>query len=147
MRRRDLLLAPLPLLLARAAWAHSYQLGAIEIGHPWARPSVTGAAAAFLALGNTGKASDRLIGGATPIADQVILRREDGVALDYLELLPRRPLLLRPGGKYLGLPHLKGLLALEDSFPLTLRFANAGEIDVTVTVEDGPEDSSINPRA
>jgi len=50
MRRRDLLLAPLPFLFARIAWAHSYRLGPIEIGHPWARPSVTGAAAVFLAL-------------------------------------------------------------------------------------------------
>jgi copper(I)-binding protein len=138
MRRRDLFLAPLPFLWPGLDRAHAYRQGPIEIGHPWARPSVTGAAAVFLALSNTGKASDRLVGGATPIAEQVILRREDGTALDYLELLPHRPLLLRPGGKYLGLPGLTRLLALDDTFPLTLRFANAGEIEVSVTVEDGP---------
>jgi len=34
---------------------------------------------------------------------------------------------------------LKRLLALDDTFPLMLRFANAGEIEVSVMVEDGPE--------
>src|SRR6185437_15961253 len=50
-----------------------------------------------------------------------------------------RPVALRPGGKYIGLRGLKGPLALEDSFAVTLRFANAGEIAVTVMVEDGPD--------
>ena len=43
MNRRNLLLAPLTLLLApfgaSPVRAHSYTLGKIEIGHPWAEPS------------------------------------------------------------------------------------------------------------
>jgi copper(I)-binding protein len=35
---------------------------------------------------------------------------------------------------------LKGPLALDDSCPLTLRFDHAGEVTVTVLVEDGPEE-------
>jgi periplasmic copper chaperone A len=138
MLRRILLLAPLPLLLARAARAHSYKLGAIEIGHPWARPSVTGKAAVFLALANSGFDSDRLVGGTTPIAREVILRDADGSTLDELDLLPHRPVALRPGGKYIALLGLAGPLALDDSFALTLRFGNAGEITVKVMVEDAP---------
>ncbi|HYM04859.1 MAG TPA: copper chaperone PCu(A)C [Stellaceae bacterium] len=139
MRRRDLLLAPFLLLAPRPVAAHSYALGPIEVGHPWARPSITGAAAVFMALGNTGKSSDRLIAAMSPIAEQVFLRAEDGSEVEYYELLPRRPVALRPGGKYIGLRGVKGLLALEDSFPMTLRFAAAGDMEVTVTVEDGPE--------
>lgn len=139
MRRRDLLLAPLPLLLARSARAHSYKLGPIEIGHPWAQPSVTGKAALFLALSNTGRNPDRLIGGATPSAQEVLLRDEDGSTLEYLDLLPHRPVVLRPGRRYIALLGLKGPLALDDSIPMTLRFAAAGEIAVTATIEDGPE--------
>jgi len=138
--RRALLLSPLVLLLPlRTASAHSYRLGAIEIGHPWSRPSVTGTAAVFLALSNTGRSTERLIGGKTPIADEVILRDKDGSPLEYLELLPRRPVALRPGGRYIGIRGLKGPLALEDSFALTLRFASAGEVAVNVMVEDGPD--------
>jgi copper(I)-binding protein len=139
MRRRDLLLSLLALLLPLRAEAHSYRLGAIEVGHPWARPSVSGAAAVFLALANNGRGPDRLVGGTTPIADQVILREDDGSPLESLELLPHRPVALRPGGRYVGLRGLKGPLALDDSFPLTLRFASAGEVTVSVTVEDGPD--------
>lgn len=140
MLRRALLLVPVSLLLARRARAHSYKLGAIEIGHPWARPSVTGKAAVFLALANTGLDTDRLIGGATPIAREVILRAADGSTLDELDLPPHRPVALRPGGKYIALLDLAGPLALDDSFALTLRFAGAGEITVTVKVEDAPDD-------
>ena len=139
MRRRLLLATPLA-LLARPAWAHSYRLGNIEIGHPWARPSATDAAAVFLAMSNLGRNTDRLTGGATPVAKEVLLRDQDGSALEYLELPPHHPLALRPGRRYIALRGLKGPLALDDSFPLTLRFDHAGEVTVTVMVEDGPEE-------
>jgi copper(I)-binding protein len=139
MHRRLLLLAPL-LLLAKRARAHSYALGAIEIGHPWARPSATGKAAVFLAMNNTGNELERLTGGSTPIADEVALRAADGSPLEEMDLLPHRPVPLRPGGRYIALLGLKSPLALDDSFPLSLRFAPAGEITVTVRVEDWPEE-------
>ena len=141
MLRRALLLAPFSLLLLpRRASAHSYKLGAIEIGHPWARPSVTGKAAVFLALANTGYDTDRLTGGSTPIAHEVFLRDTDGSTLEELTLSPHRPVALRPGGRYIALLGLANPLALDDTFPLTLRFAGAGEITVTVRVEDAPEE-------
>jgi len=139
MHRRLILLAPLSLALVRAAGAHSYKRGPIEIGHPWARPSVTGKAAVFVALSNTGRTSDRLTGGSTPVAKEVLLRAEDGSPLEYLDLLPHHPIALKPGRKYIALLGLTGFLSLEDSFPLTLRFENAGDITVTVLVEDGPD--------
>jgi copper(I)-binding protein len=139
MTRRGLLLFGLALLLpARSARAHSYRLGPVEIGHPWARPSVTGAAAVFLALSNTGDTTMRLTGGASPVAREVLLRAEDGSPLEYLELPPHRPLALRPGRKYIALLGLSAPLALDESFPLTLRFASLGEVTVTVMVEDAP---------
>jgi len=140
MRRRLLLAVPLALVALRKARAHSYKLGNIEIGHPWARPSVTDAAAVFLAMSNLGRNTDRLTGGTTPIAKEVLLRDQDGSALDYLELPPHHPLALRPGRRYIALRGLKGPLALDDSFPLTLRFDHAGEVTVTVMVEEGPEE-------
>jgi copper(I)-binding protein len=141
MRRRRLLLAPVALLAgASAARAHSFRLGSIEIGHPWAKPAVTDGAAVFLALSNVGATADRLVGGSTPIADEVILRAQDGSPLDYIDLFPKRPVALRPGRRYIGLRGLKLPLALDDTFPLTLRFALAGSIDVTVMVEEGPSE-------
>jgi periplasmic copper chaperone A len=139
--RRRLFLLGLPLLLqAGAAQAHSYRLGPIEIGHPWARPSVTDAAAVFLALANTGTSTVRLVGAASPIGREVLLRDEDGSSLEYLELPPHRPMALRPGRKYIALLGLTEPLALDETFPLTLRFTPLGDVTVTVMVEAGPED-------
>src|ERR1700686_3743250 len=140
MHRRIVLAAPLALFAARPASAHSYQLGVIEIGHPWGRPSGTEATAVFVALSNTGHSNEHLVGGATPIAREVLLRAEDGAPLDSLELLPHHPGALRAGRKYIALRGLKRPLALDDSFPLALRFDRAGEITITVMVEAGPEE-------
>ena len=57
---RRLALAALVAILALPALALDYKLGAIEIGHPWARPSVTGKAAVFIAFSNTSDSTDRL---------------------------------------------------------------------------------------
>jgi copper(I)-binding protein len=141
MRRRLLLAAPLALLaLGGRAAAHSYRLDDIEIGHPWAKPSVTQGAAVFLALSNVGQRSDRLVGGSTPVAEEVILRAQDGSPLEWIDLFPKRPVALRPGRRYIGLRGLKQHLAIDDAFPLTLRFAQAGSVAVTVTVEEGPSE-------
>lgn len=139
MRRRFLLLAPLSLALMRAVRAESYRLGPVEISQPWARPSVTAGAAVFVTLANAGNTIERLVGATTPVAQQVFLRDEDGTALESLDLLPHRPIALRPGRKYIGLHDINRPLALDDSFPLTLRFETIGEITVTVQVQDGPE--------
>jgi copper(I)-binding protein len=137
MDRRALLLMPLSLVLARSAAAQSFRLDAITVAHPWAKPSVDEAAALFLQLVNDGPRPDRLLGGAAPIAEKVILRARDGSAVDYFDLLPKRPVSLRPGRRYIALRGLNRPLALDDTFPLTLTFAEAGDLTVTVVVEAG----------
>lgn len=140
MKRRWLLLTPFSLAVAQAARAVPARLGAIAITHPWAPPSVTEAAALFVRMRNDGSRADRLIAGTTPIADTVIFRAEDGSPLEYFDLLPGRPVDLRPGRRYIALRDLKTPLALDDTFPITLRFAEAGSITVTAIVEAGLDD-------
>ncbi|HKT17761.1 MAG TPA: copper chaperone PCu(A)C [Stellaceae bacterium] len=140
MRRRALLLAPLSLLVAGRAAAKDFAAGPIRIIHPWAAPSATEAAAMFVELRNDSPRPDRLIAAATPVAQSVIFRERDGAPLEYFELLPRRPVRLRPGRRYIALRGLKRPLALDEVFPLTLRFAQAGSIAISVSVEAGPED-------
>jgi len=139
MPRRRLLLAPFALALGGATDAPSFARGAITVEHPWAKPSVTEAAAMFLRIVNDGPRADRLVGGTTPIAARVILRELDGSPLDYIDLLPRRPVTLRPGRRYIALRGLKRLLAIDEHFPLTLVFAATGPIELTVIVEEGFE--------
>jgi copper(I)-binding protein len=140
MKRRLFLLTPLSLLITRSAAASGFTLGAISIGHPWAAPSASEAAAMFMELRNDGPRADRLIAASTPVAGTVIFRARDGTPLEYYDLMPKRPMSLRPGGRYIALRDLKAPLALDDTFPVSLRFAEAGSVTITAAVEAGPED-------
>lgn len=137
MHRRALLTA-LFAAAATPACAHSYLLGSVEIGHPWARPTDAQLGAAYSVLAIKDDAADTLSGAETPIAQRVELRSAAGEALHGIEIAHGRPVVLRPGKAYLALVGLKQPLKLGDSFPLTLRFDIAGEITVTVMVENVP---------
>lgn len=140
MRRRALLAGALSLLAGRAA-AEEFRIDdSITVLKPWAKPSVSEAAAVFMTLRNEGPRDDRLIGGETPIAGLVILRELDGSPLEFMDLEPHRPVLLRPGRRYIALRGLKRLLAIDDSFPLRLFFAEAGALDLTVRVAEGMDE-------
>lgn len=138
MHRRALLIGLLSFAPATAAHAHSYVLGSVEIGHPWARPTDAQLGAAYSVLAIKGDAADTLSAAETPIAQRVELRNAAGEALRGIEVAPKQPVVLRPGKAYLALVGLKQPLKLGESFPLTLRFDVAGEITVTVMVENVP---------
>ena len=95
----------------------------------------------FLEMRNDGVRPDRLIAASTPVAGTVIFRARDGTPLEYYDLLPKRPISLQPGRRYLALRDLKGPLALDDTFPVTLQFAEAGSLTAMAVVEAGPDDS------
>ena len=131
-----------------AASAHGYSLGALKIGHPWSRPTPPSAptAAGYLSVTNTGKTADRLLGGASPLADKVevhemsmtggIMRMrpvEGGLAI-----APGQTVTLEPGGYHLMLIGPKRAFKLGDHIPATLRFEHAGEIKVEFYVETAP---------
>lgn len=137
MQRRALLIALLS-SAATTAQAHSYVLGPVEIGHPWARPTETQLGTAYSVLAIKGDAADTLSAAETPIAQRVELRNAAGEAVHGIEIAPGRPVVLRPGKAYLALVGLKQPLKLGESFPLSLRFDVAGEITVTVMVENVP---------
>lgn len=141
MNRRLLLLAPLSLIIPRAAWAASFKLGSITVSHPWVPPTAGEVAALFLEMRNDGPRPDRLIAASTPVANIAIFRARDGTPLEYYDLLPKRPVSLQPGRRYIALRELKGPLVLDDTFPITLQFAEAGTVSVTAVVEAGPEDA------
>jgi|SRR5215469_21338 len=144
MNRRSLILAPLTLALtalgASRVHAHSYTLGTIEIGHPWAEPSTGDVAAVFMALANMGDKPDRLIGAATQFADAAMFQDYGNRPVDAFDLPPNRPVALRPGGRRVVLQGVKHRLAAGDEFPLTLRFANAGQTAVMVMVQQQPSE-------
>ena len=134
---RSLLLGALVLAVSPAR----AQQGGVRIAHAWSRPAMAGrVGVAYLTVTDDG-APDQLVGASSPIATRVELHRsvvEHGVArmqaVSVLPVAPGKPAVLAPGGYHFMLLDLKQPLVAGHSFPLTLRFANAGTVATTVSV-------------
>ncbi|HEU4459615.1 MAG TPA: copper chaperone PCu(A)C [Methylibium sp.] len=140
---KHLLVTSLGLAFAAAAAAHSFQAGDIQVGHPWARPTVAGqkGGGGFLKLTSKGKA-DRLIGASAAFAERVELHSmsmEGDVMkmrpVDAIDVPAGQTVELKPGGLHLMFIGLKQPLAKDSKVPLKLRFEKAGEVTVDVKVE------------
>ncbi len=97
---------------------------------------------AFVTLVNAGGADDTLIAASTPVAGRVEFHshvHQDGLMKmrqqDKVSVAAGQNLTFSPSGLHLMLQDLKGQLKPGQTFPLTLTFAKAGGIAVTVAVE------------
>jgi periplasmic copper chaperone A len=136
---------------AALALAHDYTLAGVKIEHPWARPTVPGqhTGGAFLLVSNPGTSADRLLGGRTPAAERVEMHtmRMEGEVMRMRELaavdVPARGRVeFKPGALHLMLTGLKAPLKAGDKVPLVLRFEKAGEIEVSLQVENAPPEAA-----
>src|SRR5690606_23413610 len=127
---------------ATASEKSSATIGQLSVEKAWARATVPGAAVGggFVSIRNKGD-DDRLIGAESPVAARVELHTmtlQDGVMRmrqpDAIELPAGKGVELRPGGHHLMLMDLVRPLREGESFPVTLRFEKAGEIEVPVQV-------------
>ncbi|PMR74741.1 copper chaperone PCu(A)C [Billgrantia endophytica] len=149
----SLLLAAGP-LLAIPAMAHDYQLGDVRIDHPFATPAPPSVphGAAYLAITVEGDEPAVLIGASTPASDTVEfhdMTMEGGIMrmrqVSEIEVPAGITQTMRPGGGYhLMLMGLVAPLREGDSFPLTLEFAELGEIEVHVSVQSAGEGSAAD---
>ncbi|HUT48153.1 MAG TPA: copper chaperone PCu(A)C [Alphaproteobacteria bacterium] len=116
-------------------------LGAIVVEQAWARASLTNNGAAYVVFRNIGKSTDRLIDIRSPVARRAELHThtmDKGIMrmrpLKAIEVHPGAPAVMRPGGDHIMLMGLTRKLKRGERFPITLRFAHAGEVTVMVTV-------------
>lgn len=133
------------LLLAATVSAHSFTLGALELGHPWSRamPEASPTGAAYLSIKNTGKQADTLLSASTPRADKAELHvhlNDNGVmrmreVSGGVAVAAGSEVKFAPGGYHIMLMGLKQPLKAGEHFPLTLKFAKSGSITVDVQVE------------
>lgn len=139
-------------LASLACQAHGYKVGAIDIGHPWARPTAAGqpTGGGYLKLANGGP-PDKLLSASSDVAASVELHSMslDGNVMrmrqvDAIDLPTGQTVELRPGGLHIMLVGLKAPLKEGDSFPLKLKFEKAGEVtvDVKVGVPGKPAEAS-----
>ncbi|MFY7941003.1 MAG: copper chaperone PCu(A)C [Burkholderiaceae bacterium] len=137
------LIAMLMVLTAFTSQAHSYKVGAIDIGHPWARPTAAGqkAGGGYLKLTNAG-AADRLVSVSSDVSDSVELHTMsmDGTVMrmrqvDGIDLPAGQTVELKPGGLHIMFIGLKAPLQEGSKFPVKLKFEKAGEVVVDVKVQ------------
>jgi copper(I)-binding protein len=115
---------------------------AIEVEKAWSRAAMQGrVGVVYLTIVDHG-AADRLTGVSSPVSEKAELHEsfnEGGVAkmrpVTSLVVEQAKPVVLAPGGYHIMLIGLKQPLKQGDVFPITLSFANAGQLTAQVTVE------------
>lgn len=133
------------LALGSAAVAQDYSAGPLKIEQPWTRATPAGAkvAGGYVAVTNTGSASDRLLGGSSEIAGKVEIHEmavNNGVMTmrglpEGVELKPGAKLELKPGGYHIMFMDLKRQLKEGEKIKGTLTFEKAGAVPVEFSVQ------------
>ncbi len=125
----------------------------VSVEQPWARASigVKRPGAAYMIVRNTGEDAVTLTGLATPLAMMPEIHESktnaDGVSsmtpVDEITIEAGESVALEPGGLHAMLMKLQNPMTEGESFPLTLTFADGGEVTVEVPIlgiaERGPE--------
>ena len=136
----------LPLVLtANAALADcaSWSLGDLTVTKPWSRATMGAQRPGvfYVEIRNAGAAEDALTKIATPAAKTPMLHEtvvKDGVAsmihADSVPIPAEGEAALAPGGRHGMLMGLSAALKEGESFPLTLSFAKAGDLEIQVEV-------------
>ncbi len=136
------------------AQAEDVTVGSLKIHAPWARATPKGASigGGYMAVTNTGKAPDRLVGGSTDISksfevhemsmDKGIMKMRQLV--NGLEIKPGQTVTFKPGSYHVMFMGLKHQLMKGQHFNVTLQFEKAGKVDVDFVV-GGIGAQSIGP--
>ncbi len=137
------LLLASPSHAATPAGANAAQADGPTVPNAWARASAGGATtgAAYLTVIG-GAQADQLVAASTPVAATAEVHQtltENGVMkmrpVADLPVPAGQPVTLAPGGTHIMLMGLKQPLVAGQSFPLTLKFAHAGQVTVDVKVQ------------
>jgi copper(I)-binding protein len=126
------------------ALAQEYKAGQIRIEAPWLRATPAGAevAGGYMKLRNAGSATDRLVGGASPVAGtfEVHEMKMEGSIMKMrelpngLEIKPGESVELKPGSYHIMLMGLKRQLKEGETVKGSLTFEKAGTVEVEYAV-------------
>jgi copper(I)-binding protein len=115
----------------------------LQVTDVWSRatPPMTEVGAAYFKVENGNSNADKLIGVASPIAERVEMHTHmmmDGMMMMHqlaaVEVPANGILEFKPGGNHIMLIGLEHSLLEGERFPLTLKFMNAGNVELIVTV-------------
>jgi hypothetical protein len=127
-------------LAITAVSAADYDVGSIHISRPWSRATPKGAAtgAAYMTITNNGKAPDRVscVSSDASAECQIHSMTMDNGVMQMrpveggLEIKPGETVTLKPGSFHMMLLNLKHPLEQGNDVKATLKFDNAGTVDV-----------------
>lgn len=131
------------LSLTTSALAHEYSAGGLDIDHPMAFETAATAKAGggYMTITNTSEAGDALVGVKADFPRVMIHQtvEEDGIArmnhVDRIEIPAGETVELTPGGFHVMFMGLEAPLVDGETFPATLIFENAGEVEIVFNVE------------
>lgn len=124
--------------------AQADQYGDLVISGAWSRASagMAKAGAAFFMILNEGKVDDRIVSASADVSDKVELHthlNENGVMkmrqVPHIDVVAGGNTELKPGSFHIMLIGLKAPLKVGTSFPLTVKFAKAGDVVLNVEVK------------
>ena len=145
--KRQILAVTAALMIALApAAAQNYKIGTISIEVPWTRATPAGAkvAGGFMKITNTGRETDRLIGGTAigagrleihemAMIDNVMKMRE---LAKGLEIKPGQSIELKPGSYHVMFMNLQTPMKTGERVKGTLVFEKAGTIELEYAVRE-----------
>lgn len=148
--------AAILLTMSVVAAAQQFKAKSIVIEQPWIRATPAGATTAggYMTITNTGSEPDRLIGGALPQADHVMVHemKMEGNVMQMrevqggLEVKPGQKVELNPSSYHIMFMGLREPLKQGETLKGQLRFEKAGPVDVEYRVEgvgaQGPQQHS-----
>lgn len=131
--------------VAPAAMAQAGGTSTIAVEQPWARATPAGAmtGAVYMTLANKAKDADRLTAASSDVAAKVQIHEMavvNGIMqmrqlVNGLAIPAGGSVTLKPGSYHVMLIGLKKQLVAGQTLPLTLTFAKAGNISVTVPIQ------------
>ena len=132
-------------LVSFLVWTAPAMADSIRVDDPWARSSIgiERPGVAYMTIHNDGNQSDWLRSVTTPLAKRAEIHetvREDEVLImqvvESVKIPPNATVNLAPGGLHVMLMSLQKILVEGENFPLTLHFAQAGKLTVSVAISD-----------
>ncbi len=125
--------------------AHGFQIGDLDIGHPWSRETPEGArvAAGYLKITNKGAEADRLVAVSGDIGGRAEIHEMSVNAQGVMTMRPVAALdipaggevELKPGGYHIMFLDLTDAKKEGEKFAGTLTFEKAGTVDVEFVVD------------
>jgi len=126
------------------AFAQDITVGTLTLSNPWARatPPKAPAGGGFLTITNNGNEQDTLTAVSTPAAEMSQLHKMEVVngimkmreVEGGIKIPAGDTVTLKPGGYHLMFIGLKHDLKKGETLPVTLTFARAGTVDVTLPI-------------